>query len=336
MINDTFLVTTRYPDTPDYVLQRINQAIFTDVPLLQENIRYITSRIRYHLQQRNANDIDRKTLTLVPATDERLYYYDGNSYWRLTIISPDRRLRTSDTGPGYQTEELSENFNTFCQTFRIHRSERPFPTFTTWNSASDSSGKQSLETKRPVWLKCNRSWMNCSDVLRKCAGLNGFIAEGKLPKRITHCDTKVNNMLFDQDDRFLCVIDLDTTMPGFVLSDFGDFIRTAANKGAEDDKELDRVGLDMEIFREFARGYLETASAFLTPIEKQLLPYGAQLLTYMQTVRFLTDYLNGDTYYKIQYPEHNLQRTLAQLTHLHSIDSHLEEMNAWINQLSNQ
>ena len=109
-----------------------------------------------------------------------------------------------------------------------------------------------------------------------------------------------------------------------------------ANKGAEDDKELDRVGLDMEIFREFARGYLETASAFLTPIEKQLLPYGAQLLTYMQTVRFLTDYLNGDTYYKIQYPEHNLQRTLAQLTHLHSIDSHLEEMNAWINQLSNQ
>ena len=94
--------------------------------------------------------------------------------------------------------------------------------------------------------------------------------EGKLPKRITHCDTKVNNMLFDQDDRFLCVIDLDTTMPGFVLSDFGDFIRTAANKGAEDDKELDRVGLDMEIFREFARGYLETASAFLTPYRKTI------------------------------------------------------------------
>ena len=137
-------------------------------------------------------------------------------------------------------------------------------------------------------------------------------------------------MLFDQDDRFLCVIDLDTTMPGFVLSDFGDFIRTAANKGAEDDKELDRVGLDMEIFREFARGYLETASAFLTPIEKQLLPYGAQLLTYMQTVRFLTDYLDGDTYYKIKFPEHNLQRSYAQFKLLQSIEAHEQEMSDYI------
>ena len=101
------------------------------------------------------------------------------------FISPDRRLSNKwrRTWP-IRPEELSENFNTFCQTFRIHRSERPFPTFTTWNSASDSSGKRSLETKRPVWLKCNRSWMNCSDVLRKCAGLNGFTAKGNYPNAL--------------------------------------------------------------------------------------------------------------------------------------------------------
>ena len=114
LINDTFLVTTRYPDTPDYVLQRINQAIFTDVPLLQENIRYITSRIRYHLQQRNANDIDRKTLTLVPATDERLYYYDGNSYWRLTIyIAGSKTFEQVTPDLAYQTGRAFGEFQYF-------------------------------------------------------------------------------------------------------------------------------------------------------------------------------------------------------------------------------
>ena len=137
-------------------------------------------------------------------------------------------------------------------------------------------------------------------------------------------------MLFDREGKFLCVIDLDTTMPGFVLSDFGDFIRTAANTGAEDDEDLSRVGVNMDIFRAFTQGYLQSARAFLTPMEIELLPYGAQLLTYMQTVRFLTDYINGDTYYKTKYPEHNYQRTLAQLTLLHSIDSHMEEMNKFI------
>ena len=141
-------------------------------------------------------------------------------------------------------------------------------------------------------------------------------------------------MLFDENDQFLCVIDLDTTMPGFVLSDFGDFIRTAANNGAEDDEDLSKVSVNMDIFKEFSRGYMEAAKPFLTQVEIDNLPYGAQLLTYMQTVRFLTDYINGDTYYKIKSPEHNYQRTLAQLTLLRSIDAHLDEMNNWIKQLS--
>ena len=120
LINDTFLVTTRYPDTPDYVLQRINQAIFTDVPLLQENIRYITSRIRYHLQQRNANDIDRKTLTLVPATDERLYYYDGNSYWRLTIyIAGSKTFEQVTPDLAYQTGRAFGEFQYFLYSIII-------------------------------------------------------------------------------------------------------------------------------------------------------------------------------------------------------------------------
>lgn len=154
--------------------------------------------------------------------------------------------------------------------------------------------------------------------------------EGRLPKRVTHCDTKVNNLLFDERDRPLCVIDLDTTMPGYVLSDFGDFIRTGANTGAEDDPELDRVGVDMEIFRSFSKGYLESAASFLTDVERETLTFGAQMLTYMQTVRFLTDYLDGDRYYKIRHPDHNWQRSKAQFRLLQSIDAHERTMRDFI------
>jgi Ser/Thr protein kinase RdoA (MazF antagonist) len=161
-----------------------------------------------------------------------------------------------------------------------------------------------------------------------------MVREGKLPRRVSHCDTKVNNVLFDAvTGQVLCVIDLDTTMPGLVMSDFGDFIRTAANTGDEDDRDLARVGLDVEIYKAFARGYLETAGEFLTPTEVELLPLGARLLTYMQTVRFLADYLNGDTYYKIKYPEHNRDRTLAQLAHLKSLEAHDAGMKSHIDSL---
>jgi thiamine kinase-like enzyme len=136
--------------------------------------------------------------------------------------------------------------------------------------------------------------------------------EGKLPKRICHCDTKVNNMLFDKEGNVLCVIDLDTVMPSFVFSDFGDFLRSAANTGAEDDPDLDNIHFNMEIFEAFTKGYLEGTKSFLLPIERENLPYAATLFPYMQAVRFLTDYINGNTYYKIQYPTHNLVRTRAQ------------------------
>ena len=154
--------------------------------------------------------------------------------------------------------------------------------------------------------------------------------EGKLPKRVCHCDTKVNNMMFDEQGNVLCVIDLDTVMPSFIFSDFGDFLRSAANTGLEDDPELSNVTFNMEIFKAFAKGYLESAKSFLLPIEIENLPYAAALFPYMQCVRFLTDYINGDTYYKIKYPEHNLVRTKAQFKLLQSVEEHTPDMKAFI------
>ena len=156
--------------------------------------------------------------------------------------------------------------------------------------------------------------------------------EGKLPKRICHCDTKVDNILFDKDDSVLCVIDLDTVMPSFVFSDYGDFLRSAANTQPEDSPEYDKIEFRMDIFKAFTEGYLKTARAFLQPIEIENLPYGATLFPYMQLVRFFADYLNGDTYYKIQYPEHNLVRSRNQLTLLKRAEAHIPEMVAFINE----
>lgn len=156
--------------------------------------------------------------------------------------------------------------------------------------------------------------------------------EGKLPKRVCHCDTKVNNMMFDEDGKVLCVIDLDTVMPSFIFSDYGDFLRTGANTGDEDDKDLDRVNFNMDIFKAFTKGYLKGAKSFLTPIEIENLPYAAALFPYMQCVRFLADYINGDTYYKIKYPEHNLVRTKAQFKLLLSVEEHTPEMITFINE----
>jgi len=166
-----------------------------------------------------------------------------------------------------------------------------------------------------------------AEEMRQCERL---FREGKLLKLINHCDTKVNNMLFDTNGKVLCVIDLDTAMPGFVMSDFGDFMRTAGNTGKEDDTNLDNVSFNMEIFRAYTRGYLESAKIFLTPLEISLLPFGAKLMTYMQLTRFLADYLNSDTYYKINSPLHNLQRSKAQFKLLQSIEANYQEMQRFI------
>ncbi len=157
--------------------------------------------------------------------------------------------------------------------------------------------------------------------------------EGKLPKRICHCDTKVNNMMFDKDGKILCVIDLDTVMPSYVFSDFGDFLRTAANPVAEDSPELDKVDFDMEIFKAFTRGYLKGTKPFLSPIERENLPYAACLFPFMQAVRFFADYIGGDTYYKIKYPEHNLVRTRNQMKLFHSALGKVPQMMEFSSQI---
>ena len=333
LINDTYKVKTLPAEAPDYVLQRINHYVFRDVALMQDNIRRVTEHIRRKLEARGEGDLERKTLTLIPARDGKLFYFDGENYWRVTVFIKDSQTFEQ------VTPELARQTGVAFGDFQYMLSDLPgaplgesIPNFHNMpfrlEELREAIAKNAAGRLAKVQPIVDELLARAEDMCKA----ERLHQEGRLPKRIAHCDTKVNNMLFDKEGKFLCVIDLDTTMPGYVLSDFGDFIRTAANTGAEDDEDLSRVGVNMDIFREFAAGYLQSARAFLTPLEIELLPYGAQLLTYMQTVRFLTDYINGDVYYKTKHAEHNYQRTLAQLTLLHSIDSHLEEMNEYMKQ----
>lgn len=335
LINDTFRVTTVEPTAPDYVLQRINHVVFTDVEMLQQNIQRVTEHIRHKLHERGENDIERKTLRLIPTRDGKLYLVDEGKYWRITRYIP-RSITFEQVTPllAYRTGKAFGEFQYLLSDLPGEPLGATVPNFHNMpfrlsqlseTIQQDAAGR--LAEVRPIVDEL----LSRADDMCRAEHLHD---EGLLPRRITHCDTKVSNVLFDEDGGFLCVIDLDTTMPGYVLSDFGDFIRTAANTGAEDDEDPSRVGVNMEIFKEFARGYIESARPFLCQTEIDNLPYGAQLLTYMQTVRFLTDYLNGDTYYKITDPKHNLRRTVAQLALLHSIDAHMDEMNRYIKELT--
>jgi thiamine kinase-like enzyme len=331
-INDTLKVITDKGEAK-YILQRINHHIFTNVDMLQDNIHRVTSHIRKKQEEKGENDIDRKVLTFLPAKDGKFYYFDGDSYWRVCLFIPRSKSYEEVTPElSYEAGKAFGNFQAMLADIPEGALGETIPNFHNMefrlqqfrDAIAENAAGRLDEVRELVGEIEKRAKAMCiqEDLYR----------EGKLRKRINHCDTKVNNVMFDEDGKVLCVIDLDTVMPGFVLSDIGDFIRTGANTGAEDDKNLDNVNVDMDIFQAYTRGYMETAQSFLTPLEISLLPYGGRLLTYMQTVRFLTDYINGDTYYKIHHPQHNLQRTKAQFKLLQSLEANMEQMNGFMKQ----
>jgi Ser/Thr protein kinase RdoA (MazF antagonist) len=333
-INDTLKVKTE-SGQDKYILQRINHHIFTNVDMLTDNIQTVTSHIRKKLSEKGEADIDRKTLLFLPADNGKYYYFDGENYWRVCLMIPGSKSLESltpelarETGKAFgdfQSMLADIPEGTLGETIpNFHNMEFRLQQF--HDALQLNAAGRADEVKDLIDEIEKRAEAMCIQ--------ENLYREGKLKKRINHCDTKINNILFDEKtDEILCVIDLDTVMPGYVLSDIGDFIRTGCNAGAEDDENLDNVYVKMDIFEAYAEGYLERAKSFLTPLEVSMLPYGGRLLTYMQTVRFLTDYINGDTYYKIHHPKHNLQRTRAQFKLLQSLEEHTAEMDGYIERL---
>ncbi len=330
LINDTYLITTAETNAPDYVLQRINHAIFTDVELLQHNIEAVTHHLRRKLEAEGCTDIHRRVLQFMSASG-KTYFFDGQNYWRMSVFIPDS-MTLSEVTPdtsydagrafGHFEQMLTDLPETLGETIPdFHNMELRLRQL---RDAIDAGAAGRVSTVKDELALIEQY----ADEMCQAEHL---YRQGLLPKRICHCDTKVNNMLFDATGTsVLCVIDLDTVMPSFVFSDYGDFLRTAANTVAEDSPELERIAFRWDIFEAFTRGYLESARSFLTPIEMEHLPFAVALFPMMQAVRFLADYLNGDVYYKTSYPEHNLVRTHNQLRYFQCVKARQDDMASFI------
>ncbi len=340
LINDTYRVVTEEDDAPNYVLQRVNNKVFPDVDMVMRNIKAVTSHIRQKLEEQGEDDIDRKVLTFIPLKEDESKYYAvvDDMYWRMMIfipnaitkqaVNPESSRAAGKAFGHFQAMladipvELGETIKDFHNMeFRLQQLHEALEE----NRAGRAEEPQvkamvaQIEARAKEMCKAERMGR-----------------EGTLPKRVCHCDTKVNNMMFDEHDNVLCVIDLDTVMPNFIFSDYGDFLRTGANYVAEDHQDMATVGFNMGIFRAFTEGYLESASSFLLPVEVENLPYAVALFPYMQCVRFLWDYLNGDEYWKVKYPTHNFTRANNQLHLLLSIEAHYPAMNEFIQQCMNK
>ena len=351
LINDTFLVRTTEADKPDYVLQRINHHIFTDVEMLQHNIEAVTNHLRRKLQAEGVADVERRVLHFIPTNTGKTYYFcpsDGKtassnllfkktdkinldcSYWRMSIyiadtitfeeITPQSSYDCGRAFGHFQqlltdlNEPLGETIPDFHNMeLRLSQLRQAV--------ANDIAGRVKEVAKELELIEDHADEMCLAEQLHR---------QGLLPKRICHCDTKVNNMLFDRNGNVLCIIDLDTVMPAYIFSDYGDFLRTAANSQPEDSPDIYSITFRWDIFEAFTHGYLESTASFLTPIEREHLPFAVALFPMMQAVRFLTDYLNGDTYYKIQYPKHNLIRTRNQLRYFQEVEAYRERMSTFI------
>lgn len=339
LINDTYKVTT-IGDTPDYVLQRINNAIFTDVELLQNNIEAATRHIRRKLEEAGEKDIDRKVLRFVSLKDSsKTYAEEDGKFWRISVFIDG--AKTFETVNPEYSEYAGEAFGHF-EAMLADIPDQLGETIPDFHNMELRLRQliQAVKEDRVGRLASDPKDGELHRILEEI-DLHGvemcraeqLHREGKLPKRICHCDTKVNNMMFDENGNVLCVIDLDTLMPSYVFSDFGDFLRYAANPVAEDSPDIEKVDFDMDIFKAFSRGYIRGTKSFLTPIEKDNLPYAACLFPFMQAVRFFADYINGDTYYKIKYPEHNLVRTRNQMALFRSAMAKVPQMKAWLDSL---
>ena len=330
LINDTYLVVTA-GENDDYVLQRINNSIFQNVDLLQHNVEAVTSHIRKKLIEAGEDDISRKELHFVETGEGKTYYMDGaGRYWRVSVFIP--RAKTFEAVTPEYSYYAGKAFGNF-EAMLVDLPETLGETIPDFHNmelrmrqlrdavAQDAKGRLSEVRDIVDELESHAHEMCKAERMGR---------EGKLPKRVCHCDTKVNNMMFDEEGRVLCVIDLDTVMPSFVFSDYGDFLRTGANVVAEDCPDMDAVKFNVEIFKAFTEGYLASAKSFLTEVEIENLPYAVKLFPYMQCVRFLWDYLNGDKYWKCQYPDHNFVRANNQFHLLLSTEAHEAEMEDFI------
>ncbi|HTK19174.1 MAG TPA: aminoglycoside phosphotransferase family protein [Mucilaginibacter sp.] len=328
-INDTYRIKNSEPNGVDYLLQRINHHVFKDVPVLMQNLLYVTEHLKEKLSKIPGSDLEKEVMSIVETHDGKPYFQDNDgNYWRVFHFLKDTCSYDQVT-TGQQAYEGGKAFGRFQALLADLEPGLIKDTIPDFHNIESRLAKfeKAVEADK-VGRLCNV--LSEVEFIRERADEMSEILKlgraGQLPLRIVHNDTKFNNVLLDSDDHAQCVIDLDTVMPGYVAYDFGDSIRTIANTASEDEQNIQLIDINVSLFESYTKGYLEEAVYFLTESELDSLLKGVLLLPYAQTVRFLTDYLEGDHYYKIHFPEHNLQRTRAQLTLVKKLEENRDKL----------
>lgn len=328
-INDTYAVSYRRTGVSGaarpqrYIHQRINRKVFKDPVALMDNVARVTRHVRGKLEAAGVEDVDRRVLTLVPARDGGDFVIDdGGEYWRTYLFIEGATTHDVAETP-QQVAGVARAFGRFqrqladlpppplAQTIPgFHDTPARLQAFRDAVDA-DSAGRAAHVREEIGRLE---AYAPLADTLL------AQVRAGALPLRVAHNDTKINNVLIDEDSgEGLCVIDLDTVMPGLALDDFGDLVRTSVCFAKEDDRDLSKARVEPELFEALARGYLASAATFMTPVEIDHLVLAGELMTYECALRFLADHLRGDTYFRVHHEGHNLDRARVQLALLDSI-----------------
>lgn len=309
LINDTFSIHLTESKRPEYLLQRVNHQIFKDVPALMNNIVQVTSHIKIKNPGSQQPDV-------ILTRDSKTFYLDSSgNYWRVFSYINDSKSYDAVESPkqAFEAGRAFGMFQSMLSDIDTSAIKDSIPDF-------HNIGKRLTDLHRVITADPKNRVKEVQveiEFIREREKAMNIIPEmalkGLLPKRVIHGDTKFSNVLFNLNDEVQCVVDLDTVMLSYSAFDFGDAIRTVINSAPEDEEDLEKIRLNVPFFEAYAKGYISEAIQFLTQEELGSLIHGVLLLPYMQAVRFLTDYIEGDIYYKIKSPKHNLQRTRAQL-----------------------
>lgn len=332
-IHATYRIKNSESGKPDYVLQCVNHHIFKNVPELMRNMSLVTEHLKAKYRELPGTDISEKVLAIIPTHDGALFYkHTDGSYWRVFVFLANTKSYdlVETEQQAYEGGQAYGQFQSLLADFDSTKLFEILPNFHNIQFRLDQL--QAAIDQDPV----NRlqavadqiDFVRCRETAMKRILLMG--QEGKIPVRITHNDTKFNNVLLDQNDRAQCVIDLDTVMPGYMAYDFGDAIRTIVNTTVEDEKDLSKIDVNLNLLKAFAEGFIPQVCATITKDEALSLAYGCLLLPFIMGVRFLTDYIDGDNYYKIHFPEHNIQRAKAQFRLVEKLEENYPEIEATI------
>lgn len=326
-INDTYLIRT--DGTFDVVLQRINHMVFKDVPGLVKNKVLISDHVRSKLEHLPAQEKERRCLRFIPAKGGDYYFQDTEGgYWNMMVFID--KSRTHETvhkeEVAFEGGKLFGEFLNLTADFDAVKLIDVIPKFHDMSFRFEQF-EEARSTASDERLAIAAPYLDKIEELREEMHiLQGLKESGEIPLRVTHNDTKISNALFDENDKALCVIDTDTVMPGIIHYDFGDAIRTICNSAAEDEKDLSKVSFNADFYLAYYRGFIEQTRDSISELEKRYLPLGAKTMIFIMGIRFLTDYLNNDIYYKTKYKEHNLDRAKNQFKLIESMEAQLPEI----------